>query len=164
MSGCKCNDKEKLVIRVKYHNKDLEKIQNINIGDWTDLRCAENITLEAGEFRFIDLGISVEIPTGYEMHIAPRGSTYKNFFLIQTNSVGVLDESYNGDNDIVKMAALAMAATTLKVNDRICQCRIVPKQPSVTWIEVEALNNDDRGGFGSTGTNEFLGNAEIVEQ
>lgn len=161
MSGCQCGNKT-LKIKVLYHNKDLIKIQNINIGDWTDLRAAEDLNLKAMDFRLIDLGISVQIPEGYEMHIAPRGSTYKNFGIIQVNSPGVLDESYSGDDDIVRMPALALRDTEIKLNDRICQCRLVPKQPKTTWEEVTTLGNATRGGFGSTGTNEFVGNAKII--
>ncbi len=151
-----------LDMKVKYHSKDITKVQNINIGDWTDLRCAEELDLKAGDFRFINLGISVEVPAGYEMHIAPRGSTFKNFGIIQVNSVGVLDESYSGDGDIVKMPALAMRDTKISIDDRICQCRLVLKQPNVNWVEVDSLENEDRGGFGSTGVNEFVGNAKII--
>lgn len=161
MTGCGCVGE--LEIKVLYHNKKLTKIQDINIGDWTDLRCSEDLELKAGEFKLIDLGISVEVPKGYEMHIAPRSSTFKNFGIIQTNSVGVLDESYSGDTDIVKMPALAMRDTQLKVDDRICQCRLVPKQPNLTWVTVKTLDNEARGGFGSTGTNEFTGNAKVIE-
>jgi dUTP pyrophosphatase len=161
MAGCSCV--RELEIKVLYHNEKLTRIQAINIGDWTDLRCAEEIELKAGEFRFIDLGISVEVPKGYEMHIAPRGSTFKNFGLLQVNSVGVLDESYSGDTDIVKMPALAMRDTKIGFDDRICQCRLVPKQPNLTWVTVKTLDNDARGGFGSTGTNEFTGNAKVIE-
>jgi len=161
MAGCNCT--KDLEIKVVYHNDKLTKIKNINIGDWTDLRCAEELNLKAGDFRFIDLGISVEVPKGYEMHIAPRGSTFKNFGIIQVNSVGVLDESYSSDTDIVKMPALAMRDTKIGFDDRICQCRLVPKQPNLTWVETKSLDNDARGGFGSTGTNEFIGNAKITE-
>lgn len=157
---CDCN--KELTIRVKYHSDVIDKIQNISIGDWTDLRAAEDLDLKQWDFRFIDLGISVEVPEGYEMHIAPRSSTFKNFGIIQVNSVGILDESYSGDNDIVKMPALALRDTQIRVNDRICQCRLVPKQPKTTWLVVETLGNKDRGGLGSTGTNAFIGNAQIV--
>lgn len=157
---CDCN--KELTIRVKYHSDVIDKIQTISIGDWTDLRAAEDLDLKQWDFRFIDLGISVEVPEGYEMHIAPRSSTFKNFGIIQVNSVGILDESYSGDNDIVKMPALALRDTQIRVNDRICQCRLVPKQPKTTWLVVETLGNKDRGGLGSTGTNAFIGNAQIV--
>lgn len=149
--GC-CSNKV-LDMKIKYHNKDLVEVEKFEKGDWIDLRCAEDIVLKAGEFRYIDLGISVQVPKGYEMHIAPRSSTYKNFGIIQTNSVGVLDESYNGDGDIVKMPALAMRDTEIKVNDRVCQFRLVKNQGALNIIKVETLGNEDRGGLGSTGIN-----------
>ena len=150
MAGCKCST-EALTVKIKYHNKNLTKINKIDIGDWIDLRSAENLEMKAGDFGFISLGISVQVPAGHEMHIAPRSGTFKNFGIIQTNSVGVLDESYNGDTDVVKMPVLAMRDTTIKFNDRICQFRLIPKQKPINFIEVESLGNEARGGLGSTG-------------
>ena len=42
----------------------------------------------------IRLGVGMILPEGYEAHVAPRSSTYKNFGIIQTNSIGVIDHSY----------------------------------------------------------------------
>ena len=150
MAGCKCST-EALDMKIKYHNKDSIKLEKIDIGDWIDCRAAETITMKAGDFGYLSLGISVQVPKGYEMHIAPRSSTFKNFGIIQTNSVGVLDESYNSDEDIVKMPVLAMRDTTIDFNDRICQFRLIPKQKPINFIEVESLENEARGGLGSTG-------------
>lgn len=93
------------------------------------------------------------LPSGYEAHIVPRSSTFKNFGIIQTNHCGVVDESYCGDNDQWKFPAYALRDTAIKKNDRICQFRIVEKQPEVCFVEVEHLKEKDRGGFGSTGKN-----------
>lgn len=138
-------------IKIKYHNKNIDKIKKINNGDWIDLRSAETIELKAGEFKLISLGVSMELPKGYEAHIVPRSSTFKNFRIIQTNHQGVIDENYCGDNDIWRYPVYALKDTVVKENDRICQFRIVEKMPSVTFEEVETLGNADRGGFGSTG-------------
>lgn len=139
-------------IKVKYHDKELKKLKFIdNKSDWIDLRSAENITLKKGEFKLISLGVSMELPRGYEAHVAPRSSTFKNFGIIQTNSVGVIDESYSGDNDIWKFPALALRDTKIEKNDRICQFRIIKKMDQININEVESLNNKDRGGIGSTG-------------
>ena len=91
------------------------------------------------------------LPEGYEAHVAPRSSTFKNFGVIQTNSVGVIDNSYCGEEDEWRMAAYALRDTVIRKNDRICQFRIVEKQPGLNFIEVERLDDTDRGGFGSTG-------------
>lgn len=155
MTGCKCST-DSVAVRIKYHNEDLIKLQDINKGDWIDLRAAEDVTMKAGEFKFISLGISMEIPKGWEMNIVPRGSTYKNFGIIQTNHMGVVDHTYCGDGDIIKMPALAMRDTEIKINDRICQFRLNENQPKLCLEEVDSLSNKDRGGFGSTGTNEFV--------
>ena len=140
-------------IKIKYF-ADIDKLKFIE-GDksnWIDLRSAEDIELKAGEFKLISLGVAMELPKGYEAHIVPRSSTYKNFGIIQTNHCGIIDESYCGDNDIWKYPALAMRDTVIHKNDRICQFRIVEKMPKVEFNEVEVLGNEDRGGIGSTGT------------
>ncbi len=139
-------------IRIKYFSEQIEKLQYIeNKSDWIDLRAAEKVTLKAGEFKLIPLGIAMELPKGYEAHIVPRSSTFKNFGILQTNSTGIVDESYSGDNDQWFFPALAMRDTVINVNDRICQFRIVEHQPRIEFTEVAELGNADRGGHGSTG-------------
>ena len=139
-------------LKIKYHVKELEKLRYIDgKSDWIDLRVAENVSMKQGEYRLINMGISVEIPKGYEMLIVPRSSAFKNFGILQTNSMGVVDESYCGDNDIIRMPVLAMRDTELHINDRIGQFRLMPHQPEVHFIEVDHLGNEDRGGFGTTG-------------
>lgn len=140
-------------IKIKYHNPDLAKIEKIEVGDWIDLRAAENVKLSTGEFKLINLGISMKLPEGYEAHVVPRSSTFKTWGIIQTNSMGIIDNSYSGTNDIWRFPAYAIRDTEIKVNDRLCQFRIVKKQPKVELIEVDKLDDTDRGGFGSTGTN-----------
>lgn len=140
-------------IQIKYFVDDIEKIEKIEKGDWIDLRSAEDVTLKAGEFKLIKLGVGMILPQGYEAHIVPRSSTFKNFGVIQTNHCGIIDESYCGDNDQWRFPAYALRDTIIKKNDRICQFRIVEKQPEVKFIVVDHLKETDRGGFGSTGTN-----------
>ena len=138
-------------IRIKYFCKDLERIGKIDKGDWIDLRAAADIEMAAGTFTLIPLGIGMILPEGYEAHVAPRSSTFKNFGIIQTNSVAVIDESYCGDNDEWNYPAYALRDTVIHKGDRICQFRIIKKQPEIEFIEVDALKEKDRGGFGSTG-------------
>ena len=139
-------------LKIKYHVKELEKLRYIDgKSDWIDLRVAENVSMKQGEDRLISMGISVEIPKGYEMLIVPRSSAYKNFGILQTNAMGVVDESFCGDNDIIHMPILAMRDTEIHINDRIGQFRLMPHQPEVHFIEVDHLDNEDRGGFGTTG-------------
>ena len=137
-------------IKVKYHT-DILPLEMNEKGDWVDLRAARDMKLWGGYYYYIPLGISVELPEGYEAHIAPRSSTFKNWGIIQTNSVGVIDNSYCGDNDIWMMPVYATRFTKIKKNDRICQFRIVEKQPHLEFETVDHLGNEDRGGFGSTG-------------
>nr|WP_081752393.1 dUTP diphosphatase [Clostridium sp. 12(A)] len=122
------------------------------MGDWVDLRAAETVEMKAGEFKLIPLGVAMELPKGYEAHVVPRSSTFKNFGVIQTNSMGIIDESYNGDGDFWFFPAYALRDTKIDINDRICQFRIAKHQPETMFEEVEILGNGDRGGHGSTGT------------
>lgn len=138
-------------IKIKYFTNEIDKITKIEKGDWIDLRSATTIELKKGEFKLIPLGIAMQLPNGYEAHIVPRSSTYKNFGVIQTNHQGVVDESYCGDNDQWFFPAYALRDTVINVNDRICQFRIIKKQPEILFEEVECLGNEDRGGCGSTG-------------
>ena len=141
-------------IKIKYHTDEIEKLRYIDgKSDWVDLRAAEDVELKAGEFKLISLGVSMELPKGYEAYIVPRSSTFKNFGIIQTNHHAIIDESYCGDNDIWKYPAYALRDTIIHKNDRICQFRIQKKQPDIIFEEVEHLGNVDRNGFGSTGTN-----------
>lgn len=143
----------KETIKIKYFTDKLTRLSKIDKGDWIDLRCAEDIVMKAGEFKLIPLGIAMQLPEGYEAHIVPRSSTYKNFGIIQTNHMGVVDESYCGDNDQWFMAAYALRDTEIHLNDRICQFCIIKKQPPIEFDEVMFLKNEDRGGHGSTGKN-----------
>lgn len=139
-------------VYIKYFCGDIDKIGKINIGDWIDLRAAEDVDMQAGEFKLIPLGVGMKLPEGYEAHVAPRSSTFKNFGIIQVNSVGVIDNSYCGDEDEWKMPAYALRSAHIKKNDRICQFRIMAKQPELEFEQVEHLDKMSRGGFGSTGT------------
>lgn len=139
------------VIEIKYFDDEIEKIKKIDKGDWIDLRAAEEVELKAGKFKLISLGIGMKLPDGYEAHIAPRSSTFKTWGVLQTNSVAVIDNSYCGENDIWKYPVYATRDTIIHKNDRICQFRIVKKQPSIKFIEVAHLEENSRGGFGSTG-------------
>lgn len=139
-------------IKIKYLSNKIEKLKYIDgKSDWIDLRSAEDIELKAGEFKLIPLGIAMQLPEGYEAHIVPRSSTFKNYGIIQTNHMGVVDETYCGDNDQWFMPVYALRDTTITANDRVCQFRIMEHQPSIVFDEVETLNNADRGGHGSTG-------------
>ena len=143
---------QKEVIRVKYHSEEIQRLAYIDgKSDWVDLRSAEDVQLKKGEFRLISLGVSIQLPAGYEAVLVPRSSAYKSSGIIQTNHMGVIDETYCGDNDIWRMPVLAVRDTHIQVNDRICQFRIQRHQPRLVFEEVQQLENQDRGGFGSTG-------------
>lgn len=137
-------------IKIKYL-RDIHKIEKINVGDWIDLRAAETIKLKKGEFRMIPLGVAMKLPKGYEALMAPRSSTFKRHGILLANSIGVIDESYCGNDDEWHFPALAMIRTIIRKNDRICQFRIIRHQPDVELVEVHDLDNPNRGGLGSTG-------------
>lgn len=146
-----------MIINVKYFENNcglkVEPLNKIDKGDWIDLRTNETISLKKGDFRLIPLGVGMKLPKGYEAHVAPRSSTFKNWGIIQVNSVGVIDNSYSGDNDQWFMPVYATRDTIINRNDRICQFRIVKKQPKIVFNELEHLADADRGGCGSTGVN-----------
>lgn len=137
-------------IKIKYFT-DIEQIEKISQGDWIDLRAAETVSLSKGEFKLISLGVGMILPDEYEAHIVPRSSTFKKFHIIQTNHMGIIDNSYCGEHDEWKFPALAVEDTIINKNDRICQFRIVKKQPEIVFEQVEKLSDTSRGGFGSTG-------------
>lgn len=146
------NNKTTERIRIKYFSNEIEHLKYIDgKSDWIDLRAAQEIELKAGEFKLIPLGIAMELPAGYEAHIVPRSSTFKNFGIVEVNSMGIIDETYCGDNDQWFFPALAHRDTVIHVNDRICQFRIMEHQPKIMFEDVEVLGNKDRGGHGSTG-------------
>ncbi len=146
------NQDKQVKIRIQYLNDRIERLRYIDgKSDWIDLRAAEDVSLKAGEFRLIPLGIAMQLPEGYEAHIVPRSSTFKNFGIIQTNHMGVIDESYCGPNDWWMMPVYALRDTKISLNERICQFRLMKHQPELVFEE-GALKGSDRGGFGSTGT------------
>lgn len=138
-------------IRIKYVKEGMKKIEQIDKGDWIDLRTAENVILKEGEFKLIPLGVAMMLPKGYEALVIPRSSTFKKYGVIQSNSIGLIDEAYCGDNDEWKFPAYATRNVFIPKNTRICQFRIIEHQTTVSFIEEEHLSDIDRGGFGSTG-------------
>ena len=139
-------------IRIKYFTDKIEKLDYIDgKSDWIDLRASEDVELKAGEFKLIPLGVAMKIPAGYEAHLVPRSSTFKTWGVIQTNSIGIIDNSYCGDDDMWRMPVYATRDTVIHVNDRIAQFRIMENQPKIVFDEVAHLNKESRGGFGSTG-------------
>lgn len=138
-------------IKIKYFDNEIDKIEKISKGDLIDLRAAETVEMKKGDFRLISLGVGMKLPDGYKANIYPRSSTYKNFGIILANSVGQIDNNYSGDNDCWKFPAIAMRDTVIHKNDRICQFEIQKIQPEIEFVEVEHLDDTDRGGIGSTG-------------
>ncbi|MEG0961966.1 MAG: dUTP diphosphatase [Lachnospiraceae bacterium] len=139
-------------IKIKYFTEEIDKLTYIEgKSDWIDLRASETISLKQGEFKLIPLGIAMELPKGYEAHVVPRSSTFKNYGILQVNSCGIIDGSYCGEEDMWRMPVYATKDTLIQKNDRICQFRIMENQPKIDFLEVKSLENQSRGGFGSTG-------------
>lgn len=143
---------EKVTLKIKYHTDAIEKLAYIDgKSDWIDLRAARRYELKKGDWQLIDLGVSIALPEGYEAHVVPRSSTYRTWGLLQTNSCGVIDNTYSGDGDVWMVPMLATRDTVVEVGDRICQFRIMKNQPQIVFDEVEHLDGINRGGFGTTG-------------
>lgn len=142
-------------IKVKYHDPDMPKLEFIGgvKSDWIDLRVAESATLKKDDIKRLSLGVSMKLPEGYEALIAPRSSLCSKFGVMQTNSIGIIDNTYSGDNDIWQLEVIAVRDTTINKGERLCQFRLIPSMGAVTLEEVDHLGGKDRGGFGSTGVN-----------
>jgi len=139
-------------IQIKYFASDIEPLKApTKSANWVDLRAAKDVEIKKGEFTMIPLGVAMKLPEGYEALVAPRSSTYKNFGVIQVNSIGIIDETYCGDEDQWFYPVLAMRDTVIHKNDRICQFRIISHQPALDFEIVDRLDESSRGGFGSTG-------------
>jgi dUTP pyrophosphatase len=139
-----------MVIEIKYHD-DVCRIEKIAVGDWIDLKCRYDYDFEPGDFKLVDLGVSMRVPEGYETIVAPRSSTFKRYGLLQANGIGIIDNSFNSDLDVFQFPAYATRSTHLDAGTRICQFRVQKSQPEVELVEVDTLGADKRGGFGSTG-------------
>lgn len=139
-------------IKIKYLNDSIIHLEKIEKGDWIDLRSAEDVELKKGESKLIHLGVAMELPKGYEAHIVPRSSTFEKWGIIQTNHMGVIDNTYCGDGDWWFMSVYATRNVKIEKGDRICQFRIVEKMSPIEFETVEVLGNENRGGCGSTGS------------
>ena len=139
-------------ITIKYFTDKIDKLRYIDgKSDWIDLRAAQDVELKTGEFKLIPLGVAMQLPKGYEAHVVPRSSTFKNYGILQVNSMGVIDETYSGDKDQWFMPVYATRDTVIKTNERICQFRIMEHQPVIEFEERANLVGENRGGFVSTG-------------
>ena len=139
------------VIKVLYHDPEMPKLSITEIGDWIDLYTAEDILLQEGQYKRVSLGISMELPEGYEAIVIPRSSTFEKYGLLLSNSMGLIDESYKGDGDVWQFPAYATRMVFVPKYTRLCQFRILQHQPVVALQEVAELGNKNRNGFGSTG-------------
>ena len=148
--GCKTME-----INIKYHDENMPRIIKIVKGDWLDLCTTEDLILAPNDFTKISLGVSMEIPEGYEVYLVPRGSAFEKYGIIQTNSMGIIDNSFKGDNDIWKMPVYCTKNIYIPKYTRIAQFRITERMPKIILTEVSTLGNPDRGSFGGTGTNEI---------
>lgn len=157
---------KKIVIRYMRTDKSISPLKIIDNGEWIDLRLAETVHMSQGEFKLLSLGVRVKLPDEFEAWIVPRSGTFKNFGIIQANSIGIIDSSYCGPNDIWKFPAYATEDVGIGKDTRICQFRIMSSQKAspmvkqlwdwsdgVELIEEDWLegNEESRGGFGSTG-------------
>ena len=138
-------------IKIKYFDNEIDKVEKFVQGDLIDLRAAETVAMNKGDYKLIPLGVGMILPDGYKANVYPRSSTYKNFGVIMANSVGQVDNSYSGNEDQWMFPAVALRNTIINKNDRICQFEIQKIQPDIEFEEVDSLNEISRGGIGSTG-------------
>ena len=147
-------------IKIKYFD-NAKELNMIEKGNWCDLYANKDIFIPEGEKMMIPLGVAMQLPEGYEAHVVPRSSTFKTWGIIQTNHIGIIDNSYCGDNDQWFYPAYCLEpknfidnqyGTLIRKGDKIAQFRIIEVQPKLEFEKVESLGNKDRGGFGSTGS------------
>ena len=141
---------EPRTLRVKAKRPELLPKQ-AHDGEWYDLCADKEIRLKEGDWGTINLGVCIEVPVGYEAHLQPRSSTFKKYGIMQTNGVGVIDNSYKGDNDWWLMPIYATRDAVIPEGARIAQFKVVPQQERFNIVAVTEMGNDDRGGLGSTG-------------
>lgn len=139
-----------LTVKIKYL-RDIEPIANLFVGDWIDLRCGISLLIKPFEYLKIPLGVAMELPEGYSAIVAPRSSLFKNHGILCANSLGIIDNSYKGDNDEWNFLGYSTRHTYIPINERICQFRLIEKGDEILFKEVQKLGNPDRGGIGSTG-------------
>ena len=137
-------------IKIKYLPGS-PQLEILDKGDWIDLYTYEDVSLKPGESARISLGVAMKLPDGYEAHVAPRSSTFKRWGILQTNSVAVIDNSYCGNDDIWLYPVLSTQAVVIPKGTRLCQFRIIEKQPKINFITVDSLGEENRGGFGISG-------------
>lgn len=139
-----------LEVKIKYFDKNSPKLEKFDYGSWIDLYLAEDVKLKSGQRAYLPMGVAMELPKGYEAIMTPRSSTYKRWGILQTNSIGVIDSSYSGDNDEWMMPVLATRDIKIPKETRLCQFRIQKEQPNFNFVEVNHLGKN-RFGLGSTG-------------
>lgn len=155
-------------IKIKYF-EGATKLKINPKGNCIDVYAREDIFIPQFEMKLVPLGFAMELPKGKIARLFPRSSTFKTWGVIQVNSVGIIDESYCGDNDEWKEPLLCIQpkdekligdngivktyqrGTWIRQGDKIAQFEIVDAMIMPEFEEVEYLNNKDRNGFGSTG-------------
>lgn len=139
-------------IKFKVLVEGLKPIDAAHDGEWIDLRSAEDVEMETGEYKKLHLGVAAALPPGYEAIIASRSSTFEKWGIVPVNGIGIIDNLYHGNGDEWRFPVIAMRKTKIHKNDRICQFRIIKQQPDISIVPVKDLEGTNRGGFGSTGS------------
>ena len=155
------------ILFVKLSDPSEEAFWQNEKGDWIDLKVAQDYDIKKGDFTLLDLGVAMKLPDGFEAIIAPRSSTFKKYGLLQTNGIGIIDNTYCGNNDIWKMPVLATRNTLIPKGTPIAQFKIQLSQKATIWqklrwlfspkielVKVDELHNEDRGGLG-TGSDKY---------
>lgn len=122
-------------LRIKYL-EGATKMQKITKGNWIDVYAYQDTFVPEGERAMINLGFSLELPQGWEGHLAPRSSTFKTWGVIQTNHVGVVDDTYIGDNDIWHMPVYCLQGKELEYNPRD-----IAENEGMIWATEEEVDN-----------------------
>lgn len=173
----------KLKIKVKVLTEGCMPVIS-NDGDWIDLKAAQDMEIRAAQagvqyqegnekyrdvhvpVTYIPLGVAIQLPDGMEAIIGSRSSGPDRLKICIPSGIGIVDNSYSGNNDQWHYVAAPMSNANIRKGDRICQFRVQLSQKATVWqkikwlfssgielVEVENLSDTDRGGLGSTGVN-----------
>lgn len=145
---------------IKINAPQADTLKEIHFNDGSRAKY-RNVT---ADLEYIPLGVAMQLPKGFEAIVAPRSSTPNKFGIMCANSFGVIDGCYCGNNDEWKFPVVAIRPTFIEKGCRICQFRIQLSQKATLWqkikwlfssgvelVKVDNLQENNRGGFGSTG-------------
>ena len=149
-------------LEVRYIDKNITRLQKIDGGDLVDLRVSRVFKNEEevkfpceysfGDTLFFKLGFAMKMPPEKKANVYPRSGMFKNYGFILTNSVGQIDNKFQGNDDEWCAMVWCTRDGVINYDERILQFEVVDRvMENVLFEEVEDLSSINRGGYSSTG-------------